>query len=230
MARARPEPRTSEPVETPHADAATERDGEGRSRRRRRRPLGTLTDEALFAEVAKGSERHFTALYERYFQRIYSFVYLRLRNHADAEEVTQETFTAVFRSAGDWGGKASPLAWTYGIAKNTVANHQRRAHTGRRRLEQAGPTPLVTTSPTWSLTPEEHLDLDRCAERMANELTGLADWQMEAFVLRHAHNCSIPEISERTGRSSDAVRSGLYRAKKILLEVGADALSHGRTG
>jgi DNA-directed RNA polymerase specialized sigma24 family protein len=41
-------------------------------------------------------------------------------------------------------------------------------------------------------------------------------------VLRHAHNCSIPEISKRTGRSSDAVRSGLYRVKKLLMEVGGD--------
>mgnify|MGYP001816356036 CR=1 FL=1 len=222
MVRARPEP---ESLETAPARRTSPTEPG-----KRQRPLSTWTDDALFDEVAKGSEPHFTVLYERYFQRIYAFVYLRLRNHADAEEVTQETFTVVFRSAGDWGGKASPLAWTYGIAKNTVANHQRRAHAGRQRLEQAGPTPLVTTSPTWSFTPEEHLDLTRCAERMQRELTGLADWQAQAFVLRHAHNCSIPEISERTGRSSDAVRSGLYRVKKMLLEVGAEELSQGGNG
>ena len=225
MVRARPEPESPETAEVQRAES-----DEPSEPARRTRPLATWTDDALFDEVAKGSEPHFTALYERYFQRIYSFVYLRLRNHADAEEVTQETFTIVFRSAGDWVGKASPLAWTYGIAKNTVANHQRRAHTGRQRLEQAGPKALVTTSPTWSFTPEEHLDLHRCAKRMQEELTGLADWQAEAFVLRHSENCSIPEISERTGRSSDAVRSGLYRVKKMLMEVGAEELTQGGSG
>ncbi len=191
-------------------------------------PLDTWTDEALFAEVARGSEPHFNVLYERYFQRIYAFVYLRIRNHADAEELTQETFTVVFRAAEAWGGRASPLAWVYGIAKNTISNHLRRLRTGRERLEQAGPNPLVTTSPIWSYTPEEQLDLDRCASQLDERLSGVAAWQAEAFLLRHGENCTIPEISKRTGRSSDAVRSGLYRVKKLLMEVGVDSSAQER--
>ena len=183
------------------------------------RPLETWEDEALFAEVRGGSEPHFNVLYERYFQRIYAFVYLRVRNHADAEELTQETFTVFFRSAEAWSGRATPLAWLYGIAKNTVAGHQRRQHTGRERLEQAGPLPLVTHSPTWSYTPEQQLDLDRCAEELTRKLSGMTEWQVEAFVMRHVENRSIPEISARTERSSDAVRSGLYRVKRELTEL-----------
>ncbi len=192
-------------------------------------PLSTWTDEALFEEVRRGSEPHFNAIYERYFRRIYAFVYLRARNHADAEELTQETFTVVFQSAEGWGGRASPLAWIYGVAKNTVSNHLRRLRTSRERLEQAGPTLLLTTSPTWSFTPEEQLDLDRAAHEMQHRLSDLADWQAQAFVMRHAQNLSIPEISKRTGRSSDAVRSGLYRVKKLLMEVGEVDLAHGRS-
>lgn len=210
----------------------TSKSGSGGSRRSRKeveQPLSTWTDEALFAQVCRGSERHFNVVYERYFQRIYAFVYLRARNHADAEELTQETFTVVFRSAEGWGGRASPLAWIYGVAKNTVSNHMRRLRTSRERLEQAGPAPLVTTSPTWSFTPEEQLDLDRAAHEMQHRLSDLADWQAEAFVMRHAENLSIPEISKRTGRSSDAVRSGLYRVKKLLMEVGEVDLAHGRS-
>ncbi len=199
-----------------------------RSRSEAELPLSTWTDEALFEEVRRGSEPHFNAIYERYFRRIYAFVYLRARNHADAEELTQETFTVVFQSAEGWGGRASPLAWIYGVAKNTVSNHIRRQRTGRERLEQAGPTLLVTTSPTWSYTPAEQLDLDRAAHEMEHRLSDMADWQADAFVMRHAQNLSIPEISRRTGRSSDAVRSGLYRVKKLLMEVGEVDLAHGR--
>ena len=192
-------------------------------------PLSAWTDEALFDQVCSGSEAHFNVLYERYFQRIYAFVYLRSRNHADAEELTQEVFTVVFRSAAGWGGRASPLAWIYGVAKNTVSNHQRRLRTGRERLEEAGPMPLMTTSPTWLFTPEEQLDLERAAGWMQHRLSDMAEWQAEAFVLRHGQNLSIPEISERTGRSSDAVRSGLYRVKKLLMEVGEVDLAQGRS-
>lgn len=214
-------PRPASPKAAPAAPAVSGPDELG--------PLETWEDEALFAAVAAGSEAHFNVLYERYFQRIYAFVYLRIRNHADAEEITQETFTVVFRAAEAWGGRASPLAWVYGIAKNTVSNHLRKLRTGRERLEQAGPAALVTTSPAWSYTPEQQLDLDRCAARLDERLASVAEWQAEAFVLRHAENRSIPEISRRMGRSSDAVRSGLYRVKKLLMEVGVAGSTQDRT-
>ncbi len=183
--------------------------------------LDLLTDEDLFDAVRGGSERHFNALYERYFNRIYAFVLQRVRNHADAEELTQETFTAVFHSAEAWTGRASPLAWVYGIAKNTVSNHLRRSRTYGERLEQAGPRALVTSSPTWSFTPEEQLSLERTAQAMDETLGRMGDWQVEAFRLRHVENLSISEISARVDRSSDAVRSGLYRVKRLLVEAGS---------
>ncbi len=56
-----------------------------------------LADETLVEAVRNAEERAFELLYERYFQRVYTFSFLRLRNHADTEESVQETFTAVFR-------------------------------------------------------------------------------------------------------------------------------------
>ncbi|MCH7707613.1 MAG: sigma-70 region 4 domain-containing protein, partial [Myxococcales bacterium] len=40
----------------------------------------------------------------------------------------------------------------------------------------------------------------------------------EVFVMRHLENLPIPKIAERVSRSSDAVRSSLYRAKKMVME------------
>jgi RNA polymerase sigma-70 factor (ECF subfamily) len=196
-------------------------------------PTGSLeswTDEELFAQVRRGSERHFNALYERYFRRIYHFIYVRLRNHADAEELTQETFTVVFRSAGAFSGRASPLAWIYGIARNTVNNHHRRARLQGQRLEEAGPEALTADSAEWRGTPEDHLTLDRILRAMERRLSMLSPWQTEVFLLRHVDNASIREICRRTARSSDAVRSGLYRAKRELLEATGQPVDHGHTG
>jgi len=181
--------------------------------------LELSSDEDLFLGVRRGSEAHFNALYHRYFQRIYSFIYVRLRNHADTEELTQETFAAVFRAAGSYGGRAAPLAWVYGIAKNTVSSHLRRKRLYGERLAQAGPGPLMTTSPTWSFSPEEQLSLDRCAEELDRKLRSVSAWQAEAFYLRHVEDLSIAEICQRTKRSNNAVRSGLYRVKRLLVEA-----------
>ena len=51
-------------------------------------------------------------------------------------------------------------------------------------------------------------------------LQSLSDWQAEVFFLRHVENLPIREISRRTLRSSDAIRSGLYRVKRLLVEAG----------
>ncbi len=176
------------------------------------------TDDALLAGVRRGSQSDFDTLYRRYFQRVYNFTYLRLRNHADTEEVVQETFTAVFRSVGAFEGKSSLLSWIYGIAKNNVNNHLRRSKARELRLEKAEPE-LLSSSSLSSFTPEEQLTLQRCTDALQERLAQVADWQAEIFVLRHVDNLSIGEIARRMSRSNDAVRSSLYRVKRILIDV-----------
>jgi RNA polymerase sigma-70 factor (ECF subfamily) len=186
--------------------------------------LAALSDEELLEQVCGGSEPHFTQLYERYFSRIYGFVYSRVRNHADAEELVQETFTVVFRSARAFSGRSSPVGWIYGIARNTVYNHLRRARTHGERLNQAGPDALQSVDSRCSPDPEQQLSMDRFLGTLGARLRGLSDWQAEVFFLRHVENLPIQEISRRTCRSSNAIRSGLYRVKRVLL-ASAEAAS-----
>lgn len=183
-------------------------------------PSPALSDEDLFEQIRRGSEPHFNVLYDRYFQRLYNFIFLRVRNHADAEELTQETFTAVFRSVDGYSGRSTPLGWIYGIAKNTVHNHLRKLRTQGERLERAGPEALTATSPAWSCTPEDQLAMRRYARAIDSRLRSVSEWQAEVFFLRHVEDLPIREIARRTMRSSDAIRSGLYRVKRLLVEAG----------
>lgn len=177
------------------------------------------SDRELIAGVRQGNELHFKYLYERYFQRIYSFVYLRLRNRADAEEVVQETFTAVYRSIDAYRGQSSLAAWIYGIAKNTVNNHIRRARAQEQRIERAEAELTRAQLNLDACTPEDHLNLKRCEYAVRESLESVGDWHAEAFVLRHFEDLSIDEIAQRVSRSNDAVRSSLYRMKKLLVEA-----------
>lgn len=158
-------------------------------------------------------------LYERYYERIYNFSFLRLRNHADTEEVVQETFTAVFRSIGGFHGRSSILSWVYGIAKNTVNNHIRRNVARQQRVDRAERE--LVRNHTWSSAscPEDQLTLQRCAESVRDQLAALSDWQAEIFKLRHVDDLSIGEIAARTSRSNDAVRSSLCRVKRLVVEA-----------
>ncbi|MDJ0849178.1 MAG: RNA polymerase sigma factor [Myxococcota bacterium] len=190
--------------------------------------LSAVSDEELVERIRGAEEQAFNLLYERYFQRVYSFVYLRLRNRADTEEVVQEVFTAAFRSIDAFSGRSSLLAWIYGIAKNTVNNHIRRARAHEQRLERAEPELLRSSWSLDSCTPEEHLNLRRSEEAIRERLSAMADWHAEVFVLRHVENLSIGEIASRVSKSNDAVRSSLYRMKKMLVDaVGSNAVAAG---
>jgi len=185
------------------------------------------SDQLLLEGIRAQSEPHFAELYNRYFQRIYNFVYARMRNHAESEEVVQETFLAVFRSFDNYRGQSSLLSWIYGIAKNTANNHIRRARSQTERVEIATDEELMPR-PSFGLgMPDEELDLQRFKELLTDRMDRLADWQAEIFAMRHLENLSIPEISERTTRSSDAVRSSLYRVKRLFLEASVAPSSGG---
>jgi RNA polymerase sigma-70 factor (ECF subfamily) len=185
----------------------------------RKQRQATRSDEQLVEGIRQSSEDDFTLLYERYYQRIYNFSYLRLRNHADTEEVVQETFTAAFCSIDAFQAKSSLRSWIYGIAKNTVNNHIRHAKAREQRVDRAEPELVRDLHSSFSFDPEEHLTLRRCADSIRGRFAGLADWQVEIFELRHFDDLPIGEIAARTSRSNDAVRSSLCRVKRILVEA-----------
>jgi RNA polymerase sigma-70 factor (ECF subfamily) len=181
--------------------------------------IGTRTDAQLLEGLRAGSEADFNLLYERYFQRVFAYVYSRLRNRADSEEVVQETFTAVFRSAQGYRGQSALLSWIYGIAKNNVNNHHRRARAHEARIERAEQELQRAPQRLDTCTPEEHLNLRRYERAIQERLSSIAGWHAEVFVLRHMENLPIGEIARRVSRSNDAVRSSLYRVKRLLVDA-----------
>ena len=186
-----------------------------------------LSDQELLEGIRLQSEGHFAELYNRYFQRIYNFVYVRMRNHAESEEVVQETFLAVFRSFGNYRGQSSLLSWIYGIAKNTTNNSLRRTKSQHERIDSAEQDGLLPRPSIGVGAPDEELELNRFQVALSSRLEGLGAWQIEIFEMRHFQNLSISEISARTARSSDAVRSSLYRVRRMFFEA---AMSSGHAG
>jgi DNA-directed RNA polymerase specialized sigma24 family protein len=86
-------------------------------------------------------------------------------------------------------------------------------------LERATPELTRAASSLDSYTPEERLNLRRCEEAIQRRLASMSGWHAEVFVLRHVENLPIGEIARRVSRSNDAVRSSLYRMKRMLVET-----------
>ena len=146
-----------------------------------------MSDQELLEGIRLQSEPHFGELYNRYFQRIYNFVFARMRNHAETEEVVQETFLAVFRSFDNYRGQSSLLSWIYGIAKNTTNNSLRRAKSQSERIDLADDEDLMPRPSIANAAPDEQLDLSRFQDTLfesPGRPGGMADRDLRDAPLR----------------------------------------------
>ena len=179
------------------------------------------TERELLERVAAGDEAAFEILYERYFPRVFSFLSKRLRNRADVEETTQEAFINVFSSIDSYRGEAPFAAWVLGVTRRTLAGRfKKKRHPtvpldGREEPESID---LLRSALQREPTPLEHLE---CGERLSQLEDAvdhrLSEDQRRLFVLHHLHHRSIQDIALTLRKSEDAIKSNLYRARKLLL-------------
>ena len=174
-------------------------------------------DEVLVERVRLGNQGAFSELYERYFARVYHFVARRLGNRADTEETVQEVFVNVFASIDSFRGEAPFGAWVFGLTRRTVA--------GRFKKRVPNMLPLADDdleSGNHAVAQEpDPLEVYEYTERLARledaVATDLSEEQRQLFALHHLENRSIQEIAVLMRKSEDAVKSHLYRARKLLL-------------
>lgn len=176
-------------------------------------------DEQLVARVLAGERHAFDVLYERYMKRVYSFVQKRLGNPADSEEVVQEVFLSAFSSLASFRGESSFASWVLGIARRTIANRYKKMRAPTVPLEIDGNIAALTNNTMATpLTPLEHYEcLERIAQIDQDVEHTLSSEQRKLFRLHHLEHRSIAEIASHLGKSQDAIKSNLYRARKLLL-------------
>lgn len=176
-----------------------------------------VADEILVERVRSGEQDAFDELYERYFARIFHFVARRLRNRADTEETVQEVFVNVFASIDSFRGEAPFGAWVFGLTRRTVAGRFKK---GMPNLVPLGDDEVENGSHGVAREPDP-LEAYEYTERLARlegaVATDLSDDQRQLFQLHHIEHRSIQEIAHLLSKSEDAVKSHLYRARKVLL-------------
>jgi RNA polymerase sigma-70 factor (ECF subfamily) len=182
-------------------------------------PTRHVSDEQLILRIRAGEREAFDQLYERYVGRVYRFVEGRLNNRADVEETTQEVFINVFGSLGSFRAEAPFAAWVLGVARYTIAGRFKKKHHPTVPLEtdENGELDIADASSA-EATPldfyelrERILQLESAAERE------LSPEQRQLFRLHHLEHRSIAEVAALLDKSEDAVKSNLYRVRKVLL-------------
>jgi len=179
--------------------------------------LTALSDESLVEQVRSGDCSAFDALYRRYFSRIYRFLDRRLSNRADVEETVQEVFINLFSSLDGFRGEAPFAAWVFGLTRRTLANRFKRRRAATVPLPSDDTELAEASAANGDEDPHLAYELSERLERLQRGVRELSSDQWELFRMRHLENRSIEEIAQQLAKSEDAVKSHLYRARKVLL-------------
>src|SRR3954454_3946010 len=189
------------------------------------------SDQQLVARVRRGDDRGLEELYRRYHRRIAAYVVGMVKDHARAEDVTQEVFVSALRRMRQTERSIAFKPWIYEIAKNACIDAFRRT----RRAEEVsfdaeeGLAPddygrLVGTEPS----PVEAVAAKEDLDHLRSAFGGLSDMHHEVLIMRELEGYSYREIGERLGLSRPAVESTLFRARKRLTEEYDELVSGAR--
>ena len=167
--------------------------------------VSAATDEQLMADFARGSPDAFTALFLRYKQPIFGLFRRRLADSSCAEELAQEVFVVLLRSAERYRITASFRTYLYAIALQILRAHRRK--TIFRAMFQGTAPPGYEPS----LRPGTE------AELMLREAVGKLDGvDREMLMLREYEDLSYEEIASLLSIPVNTVRSRLFRARRSL--------------
>lgn len=169
-------------------------------------------DAALARRARDGDAQAFAALYDRYFERVYRYVYYRVRQEAEAEDVTSEVFFRALRAMPRYEPRQPFLAWLYRIARNAIIDKVR-ATRPRLSFEDALAHPDAAdhvVDPDLIV-----LATDRRA-RLRNALANLTAEQQEVVILRFVEGLSAEETGRIMGKRAGTVRGLQFRALQSL--------------
>jgi RNA polymerase sigma-70 factor (ECF subfamily) len=174
-------------------------------------------DVDLMRLVGRGDMAAFEQLVERHQTLVAGTVARMLGSNSDVEDIAQQVFIRVWKSAGRYVPRAKFTTWLLKIARNLVFNELRRGKQHVHVPLQAGPTaeelPLkdeTNPAPDASLL---EVELQRAIEKA---IMKLPETQRMALILRRYEELSYEEIGEILDLSVSAVKSVLFRARAEL--------------
>jgi RNA polymerase sigma-70 factor (ECF subfamily) len=86
---------------------------------------GVADPDALLVAAAQSDPEAFVALYDRYFERVFGYVCLRVASRAACEDITSQVFTSALANIGRFRGRGPFAAWLFRIARNAVRDYHR---------------------------------------------------------------------------------------------------------
>lgn len=182
-----------------------------------------IESEELLVERAKIDPEAFGLLYQEYVDRIYSYIYYRVSNHHDAEDLTARTFQQALSHIKRYTSRGVPFsAWLYRIAHNIVANWYR----ARSRRRFISLDDLVMLSNRKKTSPDALAERNEERATLLRAIHRLHPDRQQLLILKFTEKLSNREIGDIMDRSEGAIKSLYHRT---LLELREELEQEGFT-
>ncbi len=168
------------------------------------------SDEVLLSAVARGDQAALRALYERHAAVMLRLIRRLTSDRSVAEEILQETWLAVWRSAAGFRGESSVRGWLLGVARRQAHNHLRKSRPQLADLAEAQDVP----DPAPSVEDQVVREAER-AELLAAVRT-LPGHLREVLALVLVEELAYPEVATVLAIPVGTVKSRMSHARKRL--------------
>jgi RNA polymerase sigma-70 factor (ECF subfamily) len=186
-------------------------------------PANLDPDAALMLRVKQGDTAAFTELVEKYKQPVINVIYRTLHDASEAEDLAQNVFIQVYKSADRYRVSAKFSTWLFTIARNLCLNEIRRR--SRHRAESLdAPHPEHEDQPLHQFedkkeaAPPDRLLSGELEQKIQEVLASLPENQRTAILLCRQEELSYEEIAEVLGCSLSATKSLIHRGRETLKE------------
>ncbi|WP_176010675.1 RNA polymerase sigma factor [Paenalkalicoccus suaedae] len=160
-----------------------------------------------------GDDDALRELHGRYVQHIYSYAYMQVHNHHDAEEILQDVFWKMARSLHQFKGKSSFKTWLFTISRNVTTDYLRK----KARDKTVATDEIEAKTTAYAQSAEEEVLAGDDDLKEAMKL--LSEDHRTVLSLRFIHGCSLMETAKVMRRTVFSVKAMQSRASKKLAEI-----------
>jgi len=161
-------------------------------------------------------EKFTRKIYQRYEVRLRKFIYQRISDEQDVEEILQDTFVSAFDSLPTFSGKSSFFTWLCGIAKHEIADFYRKK---RIKTILFSRLPFLEKLADQALGPEEELIEAEFKRQIGLVFKELSEGYQKILRLKYIDGYSVAQIAKKQQTTYKAVESKLTRARKTFREI-----------
>lgn len=180
-------------------------------------------EQAWLDQARNGNKEAFSRLVEAYQTPVYNLTYRMLGNRAEAEEAAQESFIRAYSRLHRYDPAYKFSTWMLSIASNHCIDVLRKRRITWLSLDEPLPAEFAPQLASDRPDPERAMEQSEVEDQVRELLNALEPDYRAAVILRYWYELSYEEIAETMDTTVSAIKSRLFRARKMLAVAAREA-------